>query len=92
MVSLSLFAFEFYLPFLGFWAKALPAAVLLADPVRLSRRTFDAAFAALELVCLVFLGMSITSSLIGTCMYIVFSSTRQHNILCFLRNFSFSLD
>ena len=92
MVSLSLFAFEFYFPFLGFWANALPAAVLLAGPVRLSRRTFDAAFAALELVCLVFFGMSITSSLIGTCMYIVFDLYRQHNMLCFAEKFSFSPD
>lgn len=31
--------------------KALPAAVLLAAPVRLSRRTLDAADAAFLLVC-----------------------------------------
>ncbi len=36
------------------WDRALPAAVLLAAPVRPSRRTLDAAEAARGLVCLEF--------------------------------------
>ena len=41
--------------FFGFVCeRALPAAVLLAFPVRLSRRTLDAAVAARRLVCFVF--------------------------------------
>jgi hypothetical protein len=55
-----------YLPFfLGArWDKALPAAVLLALLVRLSRRTLDAAFAAFALVCLPF---AILNSLVPVC-------------------------
>lgn len=34
----------------GVWARALPAAVLEALPVRPSRRTFDAALAALMFI------------------------------------------
>lgn len=52
-----------YLPLKGrylllpFCDRALPAADLLALLVRPSRKTLEAAFAALELVCLVFLAM-----------------------------------
>ncbi len=46
---------ENYLVFLeGVWESALPAAILEFLPVRPSRRTFDAAEAALFDVCLLF--------------------------------------